>query len=113
MRLWVAESKDGGICVLALKPDSNRAGPGGPASGCVPSNLVGHGATLEQFGPADETFVSGAVPNGVSSVTIGLEDGSTQTVAVTNNSYSVKTIAAVSSVSFQSGGSQEQINLVS
>jgi hypothetical protein len=111
VRLWVAQSKAGGICVLALKPDPTRAGPSGPASACTPSNLVGHGATLEQFGSAGETFVSGAVPNGVTNVVIGLENGSTETAAVNDNTYSAETSTAVATVSFESGGTQEKINL--
>lgn len=111
MRVWVAKSNEGGICILALKPQPARSGPVGPASGCTPEAKLGKGASIEQFGPSGQNYETGAVPDGVSSVTVELTNGSTQTVAVHDNAYAVETTTPISQVSFTNEGTTQTVEV--
>jgi hypothetical protein len=112
LRVWVARGTGGSICVLGLVARPNRTGASGPASSCSPAGRLGSGATLEQWGPGAKTiFLSGTVPSGVSEIAIHLLDGSTRTVTVVDNAYAAELPTEVRMVTFESSGTQKQINL--
>lgn len=112
MRVWVAKGTDGGVCILALKPQPDRAvGPRGPASGCTPPARLPQGASLEQFGASGEMYESGAVPDGVASVSVNLTNGESKTIAVHDNVYTVETSTPISTVTFTAEGVQQTTNV--
>lgn len=101
LRVWVARRSGGGICVLAM-----QAGRKGPGSSCAPGTT---GATIELFGAEHATFLAGAAPSGVSSVTVELSDGSVRTVPVRDDAYSLALTASVESLTLTGGGPPEHI----
>jgi hypothetical protein len=111
LRVWVAMSAEGGICVLALmyQPQSSR--PQGPAADCGQAGALNRGAVMEQLGPHGSTILSGVVPRGVASVTVQLMDGRTRTAPVSEDVYAAEYQALVRRVQFTVGGRREQINL--
>ncbi len=111
MRVWVAKGTDGGVCILALRPQPDRAGPRGPASGCTPPARLPQGASLEQFGASGEIYESGAVPDSVASVSVNLTNGESKTIAVHDNVYTVETSTPISTVTFTAEGVQQTTNV--
>jgi hypothetical protein len=111
LRVWVAMSAEGGICVLALvyKPRSSR--PQGPAADCGQAGALPRGAVMEEFGAHGGTILSGVVPRGVASVTVQLMDGRTSTAPVSEDVYAAEYQTLVRRVQFTVGGRREQINL--
>jgi hypothetical protein len=106
LRVWAAKRASGGICVLALK-----AGRKGPASSCAPSSKLLRGATIEFLGSSQETILAGVAPSDVSSVSVQLTNGSTQTESVSDDAYAIDAPAPIESVTFTTGGVQEHLNI--
>lgn len=86
---WIARSSQGGICVL-LYDGTAVKGVAAVYSGCSGSNGDARGAGIEVSqipGMAGETIAAGVVPDGVTSVSEPLADGSTATSTVTDNAW--------------------------
>jgi hypothetical protein len=102
---WIAESGDGGICVMASRHHSTDKGSFALGIGCVPAELVGTGAMVElQSTQNAGNIVVGAVPDGVSSVEVELNDGNNEAVPVTGDAWSLETDAQVQATKPLIGG---------
>ncbi|HEY2631359.1 MAG TPA: hypothetical protein VGI26_03170 [Solirubrobacteraceae bacterium] len=84
----------GGICVLLWVHQPSGSVPGIGYSCSTSSTELGSGATTEVSqlpGSPGRVFVAGVVPSSVGSMKVTLADGSTRTVAVTDNSWALET----------------------
>jgi hypothetical protein len=108
LRVWVAATEQGEICVLSMQTGQpDIAGPGGT---CASGELGSSGAILEE--PADGAhpgYLIGVVPDEVPEATIQKADGTTEQVRVSDNVYVVSPTSAVTDVSFEKGGSTHTI----
>lgn len=95
MTAWIAKSIGGsGICVLvwAHQPVGDTPSIGASCSSETEEGLA-HGATAQVSeipGEAGRVYVTGVVPSTVGSVTATLADGSTKTVPVNDNAWSLE-----------------------
>jgi hypothetical protein len=95
VRFWVAPGRDS-ICTFVQPP-----GASGPGGGCSPVSKVEVGASATTITSSpDHVEVFGLVPDGVTRVELQLADGSTQSISVEENAYSVLVHATTRSVSF-------------
>ncbi len=56
-------------------------------------------------------YESGAVPDGVASVSVNLTNGESKTIAVHDNVYTVETSTPISTVTFTAEGVQQTTNV--
>lgn len=81
--LWIATTAEGGICKLAY-----LAGNPGMGVSCTSGGAgLASGVAGELTTPSGEILYAGVVPDGVSSVTETLPDGSSVTIPVTDNGW--------------------------
>ena len=73
---------------IVVAPNRPHAVPGGT---CAPVSTLNAGMTLITEGPSGQPLIIGLVPNGNASVGVTDVDGSTRTVAVTNNMFEINT----------------------
>ena len=86
---WIARSGEGGICVL-LYDGVPIAGVSAVYMGCSTPEGFARGATAEVSeipGMPGKVIAAGVVPDGVTSVTTTMADGSTETVPVKGNAW--------------------------
>jgi hypothetical protein len=94
MTAWIAKSLSGGICVLlwAHQPAGGTPNIGSSCSGETEEDLKS-GATAQVSeipGEPGRVFVAGVVPSTVASVIATMADGTTKTVAVDENAWSLE-----------------------
>ncbi|HEX3693542.1 MAG TPA: hypothetical protein VHU13_09380 [Solirubrobacteraceae bacterium] len=92
---WIAKSLGGGICVLlwAHQPAGDTPSIGSSCSAETEEGLK-DGATTQVSeipGEPGRVFVAGVVPSTVEAVTATLADGTTKTVKVSGNAWSLET----------------------
>ncbi|HXD54668.1 MAG TPA: hypothetical protein VN618_07940 [Solirubrobacteraceae bacterium] len=86
---WIARSSQGGICVL-LYDGTQATGVAPVYAGCSAPEEVARGAAIEVSevpGRPGEVIAVGVVPDGVTSVSEVLADGSTATSPVSDNAW--------------------------
>src|SRR3954447_25550647 len=105
-------SGNGVLCTVAVL----GAGTGG---GCVDEDdavdgrLVGTDSWQDSLGGAEHVVVSGAVPDGVDSVTVTTKDGGSVSVDVQSNAYATELVGQVpSSVSWQASDGTKHVEQV-
>lgn len=89
LEAWIGRSSQGGICVL-LYDGAQVSGTAPVYAGCSPPEEVGRGAAIEVSeipGRPGEVIAVGVVPDGVTSVSEVLQDGSTATSPVSGNAW--------------------------
>lgn len=110
-RLWVASNDSGGICVLAQIAKLRMVGP---ASECGGSETMRAGTLIVLNGAPDTPvgsdqgptigitvpIIAGAVPDGVTDVTLSYSDGSSQAVRVHDNLFFAEPKELPSTVEF-------------
>lgn len=103
LRVWVAATEQGEICVLAMRTGQPEiAGPGGT---CASGKLGGDGAILEAPAtPANPGYLVGVVPDAVRAATIQKSDGTVERTPVNDNVYAISLKGAVASVTFEKDG---------
>jgi hypothetical protein len=87
---WIASSTAGGVCVL-LYDGAPVKGIAAVNFGCSTAAQVDRGATVEVSeipGQPGKVISAGVVPDGVTSVSSTMADGSTDTVGVQGNAWS-------------------------
>jgi hypothetical protein len=94
MTAWIAKSLGGGVCVLlwAHQPAGDTPSIGSSCSGESEEDLKA-GATAqvsEVRGESGKVFVAGVVPSTVAAVKATLADGTTTTVEVKENAWSLE-----------------------
>lgn len=94
MTAWIAKSLGGGVCVLLWvhQPAGDTPSIGSSCSGETEADLNA-GATTQVSeipGEPGRVFVAGVLPSTVAAVTATLADGTTRTVAVTENTWSLE-----------------------
>jgi hypothetical protein len=94
MTAWIAKSLSGGVCVLLWphQPTGDTPSIGASCSGETEEDLKS-GATAQVSEVPDEpgrVFVAGVVPSTIASVTATMTDGTTKTVAVDENAWSLE-----------------------
>lgn len=94
MTAWIAKSLGGGVCVLlwAHQPAGDTPSIGSSCSGETEADLK-TGATAEVSevpGEPGKVFVAGVVPSTVAAVRATLADGTTSTVEVKENAWSLE-----------------------
>jgi hypothetical protein len=86
---WIARAADGGVCVL-LYDGHPVEGVSALDVGCSPPEGVSRGASVEVSeipGMPGKTIAAGVVPDGVTSVSEVMADGSTETSPVSGNAW--------------------------
>jgi hypothetical protein len=86
---WIARAADGGVCVL-LYDGEPVEGVSAIDMGCSAPDGVARGAAVEVSeipGMPGKTIAAGVVPDGVTSVSEVMADGSTATSAVSGNAW--------------------------
>ena len=102
---WIAQSAEGGVCVLASRHEPTAGGPYGLGMSCVPAALLSSGTYLElQRAGADSGVVVGVAPEGVSAVRVSLTGGAGETVPVTGDAWALEAGAQVESTQNVIGG---------
>ena len=102
---WVAPSANSGVCLL-LTIGANKSVGGA----CSRPGAIDKGSIAVIFGNDNnglakgETVIAGAVPNGVTGVRVELIDGSTETAAVADNSFSFDTTVGIARYRFVTVG---------
>jgi hypothetical protein len=99
--VWLVPGADA-VCVSSL-----RDGAGG-SGGCASLDQIQHGYVVTTNGGAGgasgfkphEAFVTGIVPDGVSSVTLAMKDGTTRSLLVRDNAFSADVFGDADSISF-------------
>jgi hypothetical protein len=94
MSVWIAKSMGGGICVLLWAHQPADSVPAVASSCSTSSEELGRGATAQVSQLPDspgKVYVAGVVPSSVGSVRVTLADGSTTTVGVTDNGWTLET----------------------
>ncbi len=84
---WIARSAQGGVCVL-LYDGAPVDGVAAVYLGCTPGEALAQGASVEVAeipGMPGRVIAAGVVPDGVSSVSEAMADGSTVTSPVSGN----------------------------
>jgi hypothetical protein len=94
MTAWIAKSLGGGVCVLLWvhQPTGDIPSIGSSCSSETEAD-VNAGATTqisEIPGEHGTVFVAGVVPSTVAAVTATMADGTTKTVAVAENAWSLE-----------------------
>jgi hypothetical protein len=94
MTAWIAKSAGGGVCVLlwAHQPAGDTPSISDSCSGESEEDLT-RGATAQVSeipGETGSVFVAGVVPSTVAAVKATLADGTTRTVAVKENAWSLE-----------------------
>ena len=87
----------GQMCVAAYLTKST---PHAAPQACAPAADFNSQGIVATVGRPPNELLLGAVPDGVSSVTVTFADGATQQIAVVNNTFALHTATATSSVSF-------------
>lgn len=94
MTAWIAKSLAGGVCVLlwAHQPAGKTPSIGDSCSGETEEDLkAGATAQVSEIpGEPGRVFVAGVVPSTVATVTATMGDGTTKTVAVKENAWSLE-----------------------
>jgi len=94
MTAWIARSLGGGVCVLLWAHQPSGATPSiGYSCSQESEAALASGATArvsEIPGEPGAVYLAGVVPSTVSAVAVRLADGSTRTVAVTDNAWSLE-----------------------
>jgi hypothetical protein len=101
---WIAESTDGGICVLEARTQ--------PAEGhdplgvsCTEPGKLTTGAHIETIiTGSNDVVIIGVAPSNVSAVEVTLTDGSTKQVPVNDDAWALETEAHVQATSNVTGG---------
>lgn len=92
---WIAKSLAGGICVLLWAHQPTGATPSiGSSCSEASEEALKAGATAqvsEVPGEPGKVFVAGVVPSTVGAVTATMADGTTRTVTVNGNAWSLET----------------------
>jgi hypothetical protein len=86
---WIARSGEGGICVL-LYDGVPVEGAGAVDMGCSTPEGLARGASVEVSeipGMPGKVIAAGVVPDGVTSVSATMADGSTETTPVSGNAW--------------------------
>jgi hypothetical protein len=94
MSVWIAKSMGGGICVLLWAHQPSDSTPAVASSCSTSSEELSRGATTQLSQLPDspgKVYVAGVVPIGVGSMKVTLADGSTTTVGVSDNAWSLET----------------------
>ncbi len=101
---WIAESNNGGVCLL-VSPHKPIKGhyPIGMSCGSSLTVTEGTYGELNEAGSAASTIV-GVEPNGVTSVTVKLSNGTTKTLPVSDNAWALEANASVQSATQTIGG---------
>lgn len=94
MTAWIAKSLGGGVCVLlwAHQPAGATPGVGSSCSGESEEDLkAGATAQVSEIpGEPGKVFVAGVLPSTVAAVKATLADGTTRTVTVQENAWSLE-----------------------
>lgn len=101
------------VCVMSVEPSRGGApGPGIAHGGCAPVDYFNENGVVSTSTNADGSMeVRGAVPDGVESVSIALEDGTTRTVAVQHNVFLVRSAQSAVRISFSHAGQEISYSL--
>lgn len=110
---WIAQSDQGGVCILETDPTAGIYGMG------VSCNQVSDPtkALVGEIGDGSKApgkmFLLGVVPTGVSSVQTSLVDGTTKALPVNNNAFVQETNSSdeVSSVNYAEAGQAHSLTL--
>ena len=89
MSAWIARSSQGGVCVL-FYDGTPVNGVAAVYAGCSTAEATNRGAAVEIAeipGQPGEVIAAGVVPDGVSSVSEAMADGSTATSTVSGNAW--------------------------
>lgn len=89
LNVLVAKSSEGGVCVSV-----ERRGAKGAGGSCATADLLKTGATAQVHEANGEITVAGVVPDGVSAVTVGFADGTSETVPVVDNGWAIENAPA-------------------
>jgi hypothetical protein len=96
---WIAESSEGGVCVLVSSHTPIEGHyPLGSSCGTAANLTEGAVGELTADGSRTVTIV-GVEPNGVTSVAVKLSDGTTETLPVSDNAWATEADSPVQSVS--------------
>lgn len=101
---WVAKGVDGGLCVLSVHHQPIKGLYPVGITCAPPSNLATGAYGQSETETSTTRTAVGVVPNGVSAVEVQLSDGTTRTVGVTNNAWSLETEAEIQDVHNVEGG---------
>lgn len=97
--VWLAPSEDG-VCLLDF-PQGAR----GPGGGCFAADTVLEGRAWQTIGtPANGATLLAIVPDGVDSVDVAFDDGTSESVAPRSNVVSLMTHRATTSDSYEYEG---------
>jgi hypothetical protein len=94
MSVWIAKSMGGGICAMLWPHQPAESVPSVSYSCTTSSEDLSQGATAQVSQlPASpgKVYVAGVVPSSVGSMKVTLADGSTTTVDVTDNAWTLET----------------------
>jgi len=109
LRVWVAATQQGEICVLAMR--TGLPGITGPGGTCASGKLGGNGTILEVPPTSTEAgYVVGAVPDGVATAVISSSDGSVENAPVSANVFALRLKSPTASVSFEQDGTTHTIS---
>jgi hypothetical protein len=104
LTVMVAKSTEGGVCVFV-----ERHGARGGGSSCGSPALLETGETGELREDNGPTTIAGIVPDGVSAVTVGFADGTSKTVNVKSNVWSIEDApASMTHTTNVTGGGRRQ-----
>jgi hypothetical protein len=116
-RIWLSRSNHGGLCLLVFDParSPHPATDHTITASCSNASEVEHGVALAQrLGvrlPQEVWSIVGAVPSGVTKVSLALLDGSVRYVPVSDNSYATVVDEQIKEVSFVRNGVRQHINI--
>lgn len=85
LKVTVAKSSEGGVCVFVERSGAKDAG-----GSCASPELLRTGATAQVQEANGEMTIAGIVPDGVSSVKVDFTDGASQTAPVIDNGWAIE-----------------------